>query len=49
MSDLKLTSYSEGFGIFNKVYEEEFDVVSRNGDILAITAQISKRRTLNRL
>lgn len=30
MSDLKLTSYSEGFGIFNKVSEEEFDVVNKN-------------------
>lgn len=25
-----LTSYSEGFGIFNKVYEQEFDVVNKN-------------------
>ena len=30
MSDLRLTSYSEGFGIFNKVSEEEFDVVNKN-------------------
>lgn len=30
MSDLKLTSYSEGFGIFNKVSEEEFDAVNKN-------------------
>lgn len=30
MSDLKLTSYSKGFGIFNKVSEEEFDVVNKN-------------------
>ena len=30
MSDIKLTSYSEGFGIFNKVSEEEFDVVNKN-------------------
>ena len=25
-----LTSYSEGFGIFNKVHEQEFDVVNKN-------------------
>lgn len=30
MSDLKITSYSEGFGVFNKVSEEEFDVVNKN-------------------
>ena len=30
MTDLKLTSYSEGFGIFNKVAEEEFDVVNES-------------------
>ena len=30
MTDLKLTSYSEGFGIFNKVAEEEFDVINKN-------------------
>ncbi len=30
MSHLKLTSYSEGFGIFNKVSEEEFDVANKN-------------------
>lgn len=30
MSDLRLTSYSEGFGIFNKVSEEEFDVMNKN-------------------
>lgn len=30
MSDLKLTSYSDGFKIFNKVSEEEFDVVNKN-------------------
>ena len=30
MSHLKLTSYSEGFRIFNKVSEEEFDVANKN-------------------
>ena len=25
MASIKLTSYSEGFGIFNKVSEEEFE------------------------
>lgn len=30
MASIKLTSYSEGFGIFNKVSEEEFDVVNKN-------------------
>lgn len=30
MADLKLTSYSDGFGIFNKVSEEEFDVINQN-------------------
>lgn len=25
-----LTSYSEGFGIFKKVHEQEFDVVNKN-------------------
>ena len=27
---MKLTSYSEGFGIFNKISEEEFDTVNKN-------------------
>lgn len=30
MADFKLTSYSDGFGIFNKVSEEEFDVINKN-------------------
>lgn len=30
MTEVKLTSYSKGFGIFNKVQEEEFDVVNKN-------------------
>lgn len=30
MSNLKLTSYSDGFGIFHKVSEEEFDVTNKN-------------------
>lgn len=30
MADMKLTSYSNGFGIFKKVAEEEFDVVNKN-------------------
>ena len=30
MADLKLTSYSDGFGIFNKASEEEFDVINQN-------------------
>lgn len=30
MVNLQNTSYSEGFGIFNKVHEEEFDVVNKN-------------------
>lgn len=30
MADYKLTSYSDGFGIFNKVSEEEFDVINKN-------------------
>lgn len=30
MSELKNTSFSEGFGIFNKVSEEEFDVTNKN-------------------
>lgn len=28
--DTKLTSYSQGFGIFNKVLEEEFDIANKN-------------------
>lgn len=30
MADFKNTSFSEGFGIFNKVSETEFDVVNKN-------------------
>lgn len=30
MADFKITSFSEGFGIFNKVSETEFDVVNKN-------------------
>ncbi len=30
MSNLKLTSYSDGFGIFKNVSEEEFDVANKN-------------------
>ena len=30
MSDLKITSFSDGFRIFNKVSEEEFDVINKN-------------------
>lgn len=31
MSEMhKLTSYSDGFGIFNKVAEDEFDVDNKN-------------------
>ena len=30
MESFKNTSYSDGFGIFNKVDEEEFDVVNKN-------------------
>lgn len=30
MEDIKLTSYADGFGIFNKVADEEFDVTNNN-------------------
>lgn len=30
MIDFQNTSYSDGFGIFNKVSEEEFDVINKN-------------------
>lgn len=30
MTDLKNTSFSDGFGIFNKVYDVEFDIVNKN-------------------
>lgn len=30
MADFELTSYSNGFGIFNKVADEEFDVINKN-------------------
>ena len=30
MPDYKETSYSDGFGIFNKISEEEFDVPNKN-------------------
>lgn len=30
MVEVKLTSYSQGFGIFNKVYEKEFDAANKN-------------------
>ena len=30
MAEFKNTSFSEGFGIFNKVSETEFDVVNQN-------------------
>lgn len=37
MSEMhKLTSYSDGFGIFNKVAEDEFDVDNKNTRIVAL-------------
>ncbi len=30
MAEIKPTSYSQGFGVFNKVAEDEFDIANKN-------------------